>query len=56
MNKKRVKSLVDEFTAHINKLGQLVDQKEERIKELEKEIKNINLVKTRLLSHAKKRS
>ena len=56
MNKKRVKSVVEEFTAVINKFGQLVDQKEERIKELEKEIKNINLIKTRLLSHAKKRS
>ena len=56
MNKKRVKYLLDEFTVVINKFGQLVDQKEARIQELEKEVKNINLVKTRLLSHANKRS
>jgi len=37
MNKKRVKYLFDELDLIIKKLGQLVDQKEERIRELEKE-------------------
>ena len=38
MNKKRVKYLFDELDLIIKKLGQLVDQKEERIQELEKEL------------------
>ena len=38
MNKKRVKYLLDELDLIIKKLGQLVDQKEERIRELEKEL------------------
>ena len=37
MDKKRVNYLLDELILIIKKLGQLVDQKEERIRELEKE-------------------
>ena len=39
MNKKRVNYLLDELMLIIKKLGQLVDQKEERIKELELNVK-----------------
>ena len=39
MNKKRVNYLLDELILIIKKLGQLVDQKEERIKELELNVK-----------------
>ena len=35
MNKKRVNYLMDELMLIIKKLGQLIDQKEKRIKELE---------------------
>ena len=35
MNKKRVNYLLDELMLIIKKLGQLIDQKEKRIKELE---------------------
>tara|TARA_Y100000310_G_scaffold211994_1_gene212817 strand:+ start:389 stop:517 length:129 start_codon:yes stop_codon:yes gene_type:complete len=35
MNKKEVNYLLDELMLIIKKLGQLIDQKEERIKELE---------------------
>jgi uncharacterized membrane protein len=38
MLKKETKYLLDELDLIIKKLGQLVDQKEERIKELEKEL------------------
>ena len=38
MDKKRIKYLLDELDLIIKKLGQLVDQKEERIRELEKEL------------------
>ena len=37
MNKKRVNYLLDELMLIIKKLGQLIDQKEERIKELKKQ-------------------
>ena len=37
MNKKRVNYLLDELMLIIKKLGQLIDQKEKRIRELEKE-------------------
>ena len=37
MNKKRVNYLMDELMLIIKKLGQLIDQKEKRIRELEKE-------------------
>ena len=39
MDKKRVNYLLDELILIIKKLGQLVDQKEERIKELELNVK-----------------
>ena len=39
MNKKRVNYLLDELMLIIKKLGRLVDQKEERIKELELNVK-----------------
>ena len=39
MNKKRVNYLLDELMLIIKKLGQLVNQKEERIKELELNVK-----------------
>ena len=38
MLKKEAKYLLDELDLIIKKLGQLVDQKEERIQELEKEL------------------
>ena len=37
MDKKRVHYLLDELMLIIKKLGQLIDQKEERIKELKKQ-------------------
>ena len=37
MDKKRVNYLLDELMLIIKKLGQLIDQKEERIKELKKQ-------------------
>ena len=38
MNKKEANYLLDELMLIIKKLGQLIDQKEKRIKELEKNV------------------
>jgi hypothetical protein len=38
MNKKEANYLLDELMLIIKKLGQLIDQKEKRIKELEKHV------------------
>ena len=42
MDKKRVNYLLDELMLIIKKLGQLIDQKEERIKELEEKLSHPN--------------